>query len=233
MILMDMPRASLRAHTPDWTPASDVVQSPRPVRRDYARGEQVFRAAATVTPCLIVSGALRIDRPGAEPDDLQLALPGDLIGLEALHGWAPACHVRAVIDSVITPLRRMSDPEWRDVLLNALLRRQAQGTCLARLRAGNASERVRRLLLRLGGVGDEGQPTATDRDAPILCDLPSLSDMSAITACAPETVSRVMSSLRRAGLITDVGTRQVQLANGLMHGAGELPGGMTRSRTMT
>ncbi|ACB34264.1 putative transcriptional regulator, Crp/Fnr family [Leptothrix cholodnii SP-6] len=230
MILMDMPRSSLRAHLNDRH-QPDFPSPPRPMRRDYERGEQVLRAGGSAVPCVLISGALRIDRPGSGPENLQLAWPGDLVGLEALHGWSPTCDVRALVDSEIAPLRRMSDTEWRDVLLNALLRRQSQGASLGKVRAGSASERVRRLLLMLAGV-DEGATAsrAGDTQEPIVCELPSLADMSAVTMTASETVSRVVSSLRRSGLLADHGHRRVRLASGLLLEGGELPVGMTRSR---
>jgi CRP-like cAMP-binding protein len=199
-------------------------------RRHCERGDLVFPSGTPVMPSLIVRGACRIDRPGADDDDLQLALPGDLLGLEALHAWSPRGTVRALVDTVVMPLRRLSDAEWRDLLLHALLRRQAQGASLARVRAGTASERVRRVLLLLAGVDDHADPTAQDECSLPDCELPSLLDLSALTATAPETVSRVVSSMRRAGLITDTGPRRVRLGAGLLLTAGELPGGMTRSR---
>lgn len=242
-----MPRPSLRAHpshghaaapfgdhaapvSTDLSPTGSTGRSPQ---RHCDRGDLVFPSGVSVAPCVIVSGACRIDRSGAEADDLQLALPGDLLGLESLHGWSPRCSVRALVDTVVTPLRRMSDAEWRELLLNALLRRQSQGCSLARVRAGMATERVRRVLLLLAGVADHVTPAdIVGRGLPD-CELPSLQDLSVLTAIAPETVSRVMSSLRRAGLIGDAGPRRVRLDAGLLLAAGELPGGKTRSRVGT
>ena len=63
------------------------------------------------------------------------------------------------------------------------------------------------------------------------CELPRLSDMAALTDIAPETVSRVISSMRRTGMIAREAGRRVRLSTQLVYVAGEMPRGMTRSRT--
>lgn len=228
MTLMDLPHLALRNHTIE----PDRLPSMPPVCREYARGAWVFRAGTMLMPSVVVSGALRINQPGDDPDHLQLALPGDLIGLEALHAWTLGCDVYAVVDTVIATLRPMSDAQWRETLVNALLRHQSQGTSLGHVRAGSAAQRVCRLLLKLANHG-RGMQDQVDLREPVLCQLPTLVDMAAITSTAAETVSRVISSLRRFRLIEDQGNHLVRLNPGLLHGSSRLPGGMTRSRSRT
>jgi DNA-binding IclR family transcriptional regulator len=56
--------------------------------------------------------------------------------------------------------------------------------------------------------------------------------MAALTDTAPETVSRVISSMRRGGMITRETGRRVRLSAQLVYVAGEMPRGMTRSRVL-
>lgn len=215
MMLMNMPR--LVPTAPVWMP-----------RRQYSRDRWVSRVGGQAVPSRVISGAVRIDGPGDEPDSMQIAWSGDLIGLEALYPSTPTCDVRALVGTVIEPLGPMTDTQWRALLLNALLQRRSPGTSLGRLRIGRVGCRLRRMLLLLAGHDLNREPV--DPSAPILCELPRLIDMATIAATSIESVSRVVSNLRRAGLIEKYGDHRVRLDASLLQGDAELPEGMTRSR---
>jgi hypothetical protein len=217
MMLMNMPR--LVPTTPVWVP-----------RRQYSRDRWVFRVGGQAVPSRVISGAVRIDGPGEEPDNMQIAWSGDLIGLEALYPSTPTCDVRAMVGTVIEPLGPMTDPQWRALLLNALLQRRSPGTSLGRLRIGRVGNRLRRMLLLLAGQGHDQNREPVDLSVPILCELPRLIDMATIAATSVESVSRVVSNMRRAGLIEKYGDHRVRLDASLLLGDAELPQGMTRSR---
>lgn len=206
-----------------------------PAHEHHARGTLIFRPGRFVTPFLVVDGAVRIDHPAADDSTVLLALPGDLLGLEQLQGRPQSTFGRAIVDTIVAPLGPMPDSSWRELLVNRLIVRQEHAAQLGRLRFGPASERIRALLLLLAGRATYG-PFKSNAPLPhhdlMSCELPRLSDMAALTDTAPETVSRVISSMRRSGMITREAGRRVRLSSQLVYVAGEMPRGMTRSRVM-
>ena len=225
----------------DLAPASSAAagvlrETNSPAHERHARGALIFRPGRFVTPFLIVDGAIRLDHPTADDSTVLLALPGDLLGLEQLHGRPQSTFGRAIVDTIIAPLGPMPDAAWRELLVNRLIVRQEHAAQLGRLRFGPAPERIRALLLLLAGRATYGplrstqQPTGAEDDR-MSCELPRLSDMAALTDIAPETVSRVISSMRRTGMIAREAGRRVRLSTQLVYVAGEMPRGMTRSRT--
>ncbi|MEX8493282.1 Crp/Fnr family transcriptional regulator [Sphaerotilus sp.] len=198
-----------------------------PARERFRRGELVFRAGRFQWPFVIVAGAMRLDLPAGDDSALHLALPGDLLGFEQLIGQPQSTCGRAIVETVIAPLGAVPEGSRQDLLIRQLAASHRRAAEQGRLRFGPASERIRALLLMLA------QPDHAHAE-PMCCELPRLSDIAALTDTAPETASRVLSSLRRSGLIAAGGEdaqRSVQIGP-LMHlRAGEMPAGMTRSRT--
>lgn len=202
----------------------------------HARGALIFRPGRFMTPFLIVSGALRVDAPGSDDSTVRLALPGDLLGLEQLSGRPQSCYGRAIVETIVAPVGPMPDSAWRELLVRRLLVQQAHVAQLGRLRYGPAPERIRALLLALTGwLGPDARrlsgPSPVPEAVLPVCELPRLNDMASITDTTPETVSRVVSSMRRSGLIEAAGARRVRLSEALVQAACALPKGMTRSRT--
>lgn len=202
-----------------------------PTRQFLRAGEELDLSRALSVPHLLLSGMAISRRPVDEPEELQLLQPGDLLGLETFQLRAGERRLVALVDCEFAPLRRMSDAEWRELLLHAMLRRESRPG-LASLRVGTVGERVRRLLLLLSQAVD-GQAVAALAADPAGCvvELPPLASIAAVTASTNETVCRVVSHFRRSGLLVDVGSRKVRLMPGLQLSAGELPVGVTRSRT--
>lgn len=195
-----------------------------------ARGDVLFEAGSFATPCRIVSGAVRMDPQGAHHDAVLLALPGDLLGLDALIGQPQSGSARAIVHTVVAPLPAMPDLAWRGLLVRSLVAQQNRGAELSRLRTGSAAERVGFLLRVLAGqIVHSGDAANTPRPDPV-CELPTLADMAGVTGSAWETVSRVISAMRRCGMLQDVQARHVRLGQALLEEAEAFPTGMTRSR---
>jgi CRP-like cAMP-binding protein len=192
-----------------------------PTRQFLHAGDEIDALRVLAVPHVLLSGVAISRRLIDAPEELQLLQPGDLVGLETFQLRAGERRIQALIDCELAPLRRMSDAEWRELLLHALLRRESRPG-LASLRVGPVSERVRRLLLLLSGAG------LSERD---VLELPPLASIAAVTASTNETVCRVVSHFRRSGLIEDAGSRKVRLTAGLQLSAGELPAGLTRSKS--
>lgn len=145
------------------------------------------------------SGTLRIDsvQIGESSDFVRLALPGDLLGVESLAGVQEHLLVRA-----ITPVRLVSvalhdKEQLTQLLMSAILKGHQRCREVVSLRTGSTTVRIKRLLQMLlrSGDGNFGEHMA--------CVLPTLSDMAAIVNAAPETVCRVLTSLRQLDLLQD------------------------------
>jgi CRP-like cAMP-binding protein len=176
-----------------------VAASPLAARR-YASGERIHEALASGTAWRVSSGAVRLDALGEDgPVFAGLAVPGDIVGAETL--LLGICHFRAtaLTPSVLTPWPgSVSSPGAS--LLGALAQAQQRGASLVALRAGQAIDRVARLIRLLVPEGN-GQLL-------VQIVLPPLRDMADITALTMETVSRSLSSLRRLGMLEPDGQRR-------------------------
>jgi CRP-like cAMP-binding protein len=196
-------------------------------RETFPRGELVFRAGRMQWPFVIVAGAMRLDPPAGDDSDVRLALPGDLLGFEQFGGLPQRASARSIVETVIAPLGPVSGEMLQTLLVRQLIASHRRTAEQARLRFGPAAERIRALLLLLA-PSDRGSAEDVRQ-----CELPRLSDIAALTDTAPETASRVLSSLRRGGLITagsDEVQRSVRIGPLMSLRAGEMPTGMTRSR---
>lgn len=179
----------------------------------------------------LLSGALRLDQGGPGRERLvQLALPGDLVGLEPLCGLPRRFSAIALVDSCV---RSLQPPQARQagdlahLLATALTQQWQRAADMTGLRTGPTPERVRRLMLMLqsrpGDDADAGPlPTAPPHA------LPRIKDIAALVDSAHETVSRVLSGLRRLQVLDE---RHTQFARFDRQRLDEfqLPKGMTRS----
>jgi CRP-like cAMP-binding protein len=146
----------------------------------------------------VQSGALRID---SVLDDgvsrfMRLALPGDVIGVEKWVGTDDSFKVRALTDVVLSPVQ-VQGAEMMALLMETVVIAHQRCREVVSLRTGPVSQRVKCLLLMFAeSVNHEVQNTAD-------CALPNLSDMAVILDAAPETVSRVFSSMRQLDYLQD------------------------------
>lgn len=155
-------------------------------------GSLLFEAGSTGPVLQIHSGAVRLDHPNADgPTFVQLALPGDLIGLEREAGLPYAFSARAVVPSRYAPAGIAVKPEQR---MDGWQQQNRRCIEALRMRSGSAPERLRHLLLLLS----QGNPSDDLGQT-----LPTLKDMAAIIDSAPETVSRILGSLKRASLLQE------------------------------
>ncbi|GAB4212119.1 MAG: hypothetical protein Fur007_03820 [Rhodoferax sp.] len=151
-----------------------------------------FRLTASDGLWRVAAGALRIDSapPGEAGRFMRLALPGDVIGVEQ---WAGTDD--RLVYAALTPvqLNAMQPPaaELMGLLMDTVVVAHQRCREVVTLRTGPVSQRVKALLLLFAEtLAPEAQSLA---DWP----LPQLSDMADILDAAPETVSRVFSSMRK------------------------------------
>lgn len=170
--------------------------------RPLDAGERLHEAHAPGSAWRVVSGAVRLDtldEEDGEPVFAGLAVPGDIVGAETL--LLGQCHFRAtaLTPTVLTPWPgTVGSPSAS--LLGALARTEQRAAKVVALRAGQAIERVKRLIQLL--VPENGGESL----AHIV--LPPLRDMADITALTIETVSRSLSGLRRQGVLESTGQRR-------------------------
>lgn len=186
---------------------------------DLLRGGLALSAGQSATPMMLISGALRLDRPADTASaPVMLALPGDLIGLEGVKGDRSPYGALAIVSSVLAPLpTSMSEAAWCDLLMRSLVTQQERAVEVAQLRRGSAPERIRKLLLLLSIQSRGGAGVSPWRSSAPSCEQPTLADMAALTDTAVETISRVISAMRRTGdLVRDHG-RRVRLDARVLH----------------
>lgn len=160
--------------------------SPESVVR-IAHGDAVFVAGLPGQCWRIHQGAVRLSRQIAEGEQFAgLALAGDLIGVEALLGQPSTFSAHALSDVTLAPCVELGSPALL-AALTASEQRAAEALALCR---GSADERINRLVRLLA------QPGTAERAR---MQMPSLREMADITNLTQETVSRVVSRLRRLG----------------------------------
>ena len=154
--------------------------------RSFKRGESIHASGDHGQAWRVVSGAVRLDAWGPDgPMFASLALPGDVVGAEALVGGHYAFGARALTPSVLTPWKVP-----RTSLLGLFASMQRRAADVLALRGGRAADRVAGLLRLLEGSG----ASATGNHI----EMPRLRDVADITDLTIETVSRVTVLPHRA-----------------------------------
>lgn len=158
----------------------------------HPAGTRLYAAGTAGQAWRVVSGAVRLDRPSPDeaPMFANLAVAGDVIGAETLLLQHYTFTATALADCVLSPWPEGDGAPAGESLLAALTASETRAADVVALRCGQALERVKRLLRLLAG-----------NSTPHYTQLPSRKDMADITALTMETVSRHISSLRRAGAL--------------------------------
>lgn len=141
------------------------------------------------------SGALRIDGAGADGsfELAHLALPGDYLGVESLVGMHSSFTVRAITPAHLVPVPVLDEAKRIQVLTDAFIRGHQRCREVLNLRTGESTQRIKRLIHLLAHHPEHG-----DQSGRIACTLPSLKDMAFLVSLTPESVCRVLSSLRQS-----------------------------------
>jgi CRP-like cAMP-binding protein len=148
----------------------------------------IYTAGSTGHCWRIRTGSVRLSRPTEEGSVFAGILSsGDLLGSEVLMFGAYAYDA--------WPLGDVELEAWSttdsDSLLQGLVAAEERTATVLSLRAGEASERIRRLFQLLAG----------NRSGHATVFIPSLADMSEMTSLQRETISRILSQWRRLGAL--------------------------------
>lgn len=169
--------------------------------RIIATGEILYETGSEGAAWRVLAGSVRLDRTTAEgkPGFASLAIRGDIIGAETMLFGAYSFTATALAPCTLT-----SWPEGEGApapagdLLKTLVGAERRAAEVIALRYGQAAERVKRLVMLLAAPGAE---CAGSVRSPLQVTLPPRQDMADITALTLETVSRMVSGLRRSGVL--------------------------------
>ncbi|MEF8698616.1 MAG: Crp/Fnr family transcriptional regulator [Candidatus Accumulibacter sp. UW25] len=167
-----------------------------------ARGQRLYAAGSPGTAWRVLSGSLRLDRhePNGEHSFASLAISGDIIGAETLLFGHYTFTATALSPATIAPWPEAHDAALAgDSLLATLAKAERRAAEVIALRCGQAAERVRRLVMMLAHAPEKNPEKPTAVEFRVV--LPSRQDMADITALKLETVSRMVSQLRQAGIL--------------------------------
>jgi CRP-like cAMP-binding protein len=174
-----------------------VESSPAFKLRTYRAGQYIYRFGDFGLTWYVKSGCVRLNRidPEIGPRLSGIAIQGDVVGIESLLFNTYVFEAVALTDCELIPWIGHNDSNF-DVLLNHLLNSQERMADILTMREGVAIKRIERLILLICEK-DKINMTIT------LNELPTLQHMADITALTSETVSRIISQLRRTGYISD------------------------------
>ena len=160
--------------------------------------EPVFHAGDSGPLWRLTQGLVRLDRhQGGGQQAVQLALPGDLIGVEALCGRPYQFSAVAFTPCRLARVSVEGRSTVREPLLQqALLQHQTRCLDMAALRTGTVPQRIAHLLRLLGF---DRQPTAAsdcdDCARLIRQSLPTLREVAHMVDAKTETVCRALAQL--------------------------------------
>ena len=169
--------------------------------------ESIYHAGQTGIPWRVISGAVRLDRTGAEGYSFAgLALPGDVIGAEVLLSGNYAYEAHALDECHLQPWLPDATKPSGDALLRTLAAIERRAADALALRCGEAFDRVRRLFQLLAGEANKNRA--------VRIAIPRLKDMAEMTGLTVETVSRIISQLKKTGLLLKQGRNTGMIAAG-------------------
>jgi hypothetical protein len=170
-------------------------QDPR-IALACASGESVFLAGESGPVWRVVEGLVRLDRDdGALRQPVQLALAGDLIGVESLCGSPYRFSATAFTASRLEPVRLEAGAVHAAVLQQAFLQQQSRCQDMASLRTGNVPQRVRHLLHLMGLEWPHGDTAWAGCADAIREALPALREVAQVVDAKTETVCRALAQL--------------------------------------
>lgn len=202
-----------------------MSQSQAEVNSYVLAAREGFAPAAQGLLWRVQSGALRINSAAAGEASrfVRLALPGDVVGVEQWAGTQDCLSQRALIDSSLTPVAA-SGNAMMQILMDTVVVAHQRCREVVTLRSGPVAQRIQALLLMFAQRGPAGvsMPVAD-------CPVPYLADLSEIVDAAPETVSRVLGSMRAHDFLQDRKPQKARFSSQALKGL-EMVAGMSAVR---
>ncbi|HEY9096960.1 MAG TPA: cyclic nucleotide-binding domain-containing protein [Hydrogenophaga sp.] len=161
-----------------------------------ASNQSIFLAGDCGPVWRVVEGVVRLDRatgPVCQP--VQLALPGDLVGSEALCGQPYQYSARAFTPCRLEPVPHGADVPPGSLLKQALLQQIERSQDMAQLRTGSVMQRLTYMLALLNLGWRTEQPLVTGQADSIRRALPTLREVALLVDAKTETVCRALAQL--------------------------------------
>lgn len=160
-----------------------------------ASNQSIFLSGESGPVWRVVEGVVRLDRgTGPLRQPVQLALPGDLIGIESLCGKPYQLSASAFTRCRLEPLRPGSDTPT-PLLQQALLQQICRSQDMTLLRTGTVMQRLIHLLGFMG-LDRTGQTAVRPEQADVVRQaLPTLREVALVVDAKTETVCRALAQL--------------------------------------
>lgn len=164
--------------------------------RDHARGSMVYARGEAGPLWRVTQGlvALQIS-PAAGGRLVQLAVAGDLLGIESLCEQPYALEARALTACRLERVEPQSACDLPMLMREALLQQHDRSIDMAELRTGAVSDRLSQMLQLLGHDWLELSAASQSKIEAVRRDLPALSDLASAIDAKKETVCRVLGRL--------------------------------------
>ncbi len=181
-------------------PAVDPLFKPVVSRGDAPRaqtpweeGQAIYQAGMAGGAWRVIAGCVRLDTPdgAGEGSFASLAVAGDIVGTETLLFGAYAFSATALTHCVLMPWPEGAVAPAGNALLESFAVAQRRAAEVVALRGGQAMNRVLGLVRLLARESGAGYQLA----------LPRRQDIADITSLRLETVSRILKSLERLGVL--------------------------------
>lgn len=175
---------------------------------------RIFKAGDFGPLWRVAEGVVRLDREsGPQRLPVQLALPGDLLGIESLCGLHYQFTATALNDCQLEPVPVNDEVHRQALLRQALLQQQDRSHDMATLRTGSVLQRVAHLLQLLGLPWQNLTSLAAVQADAVRTQLPALRELAQVVDAKHETVCRALGQLlpprsRKSGPVR-VGARAV------------------------
>lgn len=164
--------------------------------REHARGSMVFVAGESGPLWRVTEGTVALHTPDSLDGRLvQVAIAGDLLGIESLCGQHYGLAARALTACKLERVEPSGDTDRLRLMQQALLQQHDRGIDMAGLRTGSISDRLALMLQLLGHDWRELQSIPQPTIEAIRCELPSLGDLARAIDAQKETVCRALGRL--------------------------------------
>ena len=152
--------------------------------KSIKRGHALVSAGEFGPVWRVNQGVFRLERLGLDGLSLvQLALPGDLLGVESLCGEAYAYTVTAITTGEAQIQNTQGELSRFGIVAKAYLQQQRRTHDMMKLRGGPVSERLNHFLKLLSRNADGSERELDRRDLPVLKDVAAIVDIAAETVC--------------------------------------------------
>ncbi len=165
--------------------------------RQFVGGDLIHCAGARGPLWRVLEGTVRLHSgPPDAPRIAQIAIAGDLVGVDALCRRPYRFEARALTACRLRPEPVTDLGAGRDLMCEALVRQQERALDMAELRIGPVTRRVDRLLemMRLDKCTVPRRGHALSD--PTRQGLPTLRELAQIVDASPETVCRALAQIR-------------------------------------